>query len=66
MKYKVLLNHTIHEGLYPVYAPFCEEVKALGGEIINSILILPDTVMIDDITAVVKKYREYIKLVPYE
>lgn len=66
MKYRVLINLKKQEGLLPLLKPFFDEIKVLGGEVIYSLIVFPDTVIIEDITAVVKKYREYVKLVPYE
>ena len=50
------------EGLYPVYKPFFDSVKSLGGEIANAVIVFPDTVKEEDVVKIVKPYKDYIQL----
>lgn len=62
MKYKVSMQKSKFEGLYPVYKPFFDSLKKLGGVFDGDIITFPDSVSDDDVTDIVKPYKDYIKL----
>lgn len=64
MQYRVLINVRRTEGLYPVYEPFFDEIVALGGICSDTIIEIPDSVDFGLICDIVKKYRDYIQIVP--
>lgn len=62
MKYKVSIKKSKFEGLYPVYKPFFDSVTKLGGVSDGDIISFPDSVSDDDVTNIVKPYKDYILL----
>lgn len=62
MKYRMKIRSDKFEGLYPVYDPFFQSVKEVGGVIDGNIIDFPNTVGEDEVNKLVKPYADYILL----
>lgn len=63
MKFKIAVQKSKFEGLSPIYMPFFDSVTKLGSTTSDTTIVFPDTVTEEDISNMLKPYRDYVLLI---